>query len=71
MENKIIQIIPAPKALWAVYAKDSGERVSQVVCLALTATGKVMAMDTFGGHIDFCDDEFSCFKGFRKYSSRE
>lgn len=66
MKEKIIQIIPAPANLYAIYAVDGGEGISEVVCLALTDSGKVLAMDVFGREIDFCDGEHTTFKGFRK-----
>ncbi len=70
MKSEIIQIIPAPEALYAVYATDRGKRTSQVICLALMDDGKIRALDAFGDEIDFCDSEYTCFKGFVKYSKR-
>jgi len=45
MNEKIIQIIPAPADLWAVYAKETNEPLSEggvcrVACLALMEDGE-------------------------------
>ena len=70
MNEKIIQIIPAPSDMWAVYAKEENEPVSEggmyrVACLALMEDGEtVRAMVADGdGIIDFADgpDNFAGF----------
>ena len=47
MNEKIIQIIPAPADLWAVYAKETNEPLSEggvcrVACLALMEDGETV-----------------------------
>ena len=70
MSEKIIQIIPAPSDMWAVYAKEENEPLSEgsmyrVACLALMEDGEtVRAMVADGdGIIDFadCADNFAGF----------
>ena len=52
IENeKIIQIIPAPENLFAVYEDEEGEFETKVVCLGLTNIGNVILMD-----IDYVGD---------------
>lgn len=48
MEEKIIQIVPAPKNIYAVYTnEDNPDRdiTSNIICLALTDQGNVWLMD--------------------------
>jgi len=67
MDEKIIQIIPAPAKLFAVYSNEENpkrEITSRIVCLALTDKGEVYAMDTDStGFIDRSDNAGN-FKGF-------
>lgn len=76
MNEKIIQIIPAPADMWAVYAKDENEPMSEgwvcrVACLALMDDGEtVRAMVADGdGIIDFADCA-SNFVGFTSDNGR-
>jgi len=45
MTDKIIQIMPAPKNLFAIYKNDNQEIESPIICLALTSDGNVLSMD--------------------------
>lgn len=70
MTEKIKQIIPAPADMWAVYAKEENEPLSEggmgrVACLALMDDGEtVRAMVADGdGIVDFADTS-SNFVGF-------
>ena len=72
MCEKIIQIIPAPTDMWAVYAKEENEPLSEggvcrVACLALMEDGQtVRAMVADGdGIIDFAD----CSENFAGFTS--
>lgn len=46
MDEKIIQIMPAPKNLFVVHEDEEREFTTRVVCLALTDHGRVFMMDT-------------------------
>ncbi len=46
MDDKIIQIMPAPDNLYAVYDDDGEELKTKIVCLALTNDGDVFMMDS-------------------------
>lgn len=42
MENRLIQIIPAPKGIFAITHDDCGERKEvHLICLGLTAQGEI------------------------------
>jgi len=46
--NKIIQIIPAPENLYAIYKDDDNPDIPmevKVICLGLTNEGKVILLD--------------------------
>lgn len=45
MENKIIQIIPAPKNLYAIYDDEKKEIISKILCLGLTDSGDILLLD--------------------------
>ena len=52
MNEKIIQIIPAPKDLYAVYNIDINEGQSRILCLGLTNEGNVLILaNSFGGDV--------------------
>lgn len=69
MSNKIVQIIPSPADMWAVFAKEETEPMSEggvcrVACLALMDDEEVRAMIAGGdGIVDFADTA-SNFAGF-------
>ena len=46
MEDKIIQIIPAPNDLFVVYDHDCEEEGENLLCLALTDQGNILLMGT-------------------------
>ena len=48
MEEKIIQIIPAPNNLFVVDDYDSEEEGENALCLALTDQGNILIMNTVG-----------------------
>lgn len=45
MDKKIVQIIPAPKDLYATYRDTEGDITAKVVCLGLTNEGEVVLRD--------------------------
>lgn len=45
MEDKIIQIIPAPTNLRTVYQDEGEEIISKVLCIALRDNGEVSLID--------------------------
>lgn len=58
MENKFIQIIPAPENLFSksYIEKDGVYRYSSIVCMALTSDGDIKFCDMDGsGYIDEID----------------
>ncbi|KSU86567.1 hypothetical protein AS180_17930 [Priestia veravalensis] len=66
MAEKIIQIIPAPKNLYAVYQDDEHPKepiLSKIICLGLTDQGEVVLMDMDEtGFIDMADNAMN-YKG--------
>jgi|HigsolmetaGSP11D_1036233.scaffolds.fasta_scaffold00512_10 hypothetical protein len=44
--GKVIQIIPAPSNLLAVYEFDGKTEYNKALCLALTEDGEILIMDT-------------------------
>lgn len=45
MDNKIIQIMPAPESLYAVYYNEKKEIISKILCLGLTDGGDILLLD--------------------------
>ncbi|HZK52783.1 MAG TPA: hypothetical protein VFC84_01075 [Desulfosporosinus sp.] len=73
-KGKIIQILPAPDNLYAVYDMGLGfenEKV-KVLCLALTDRGDIlpMTMDDDIGHVEEAREP-ECFKYFRWKRKKE
>ena len=68
MKGKIIQIIPAPDNLYAVYDMGLGlkEEEAKVLCLALTDEGEIleMVMDDDIGYVEEARAA-KCFKYFK------
>ncbi|MFZ3132688.1 MAG: hypothetical protein WA125_16705 [Desulfosporosinus sp.] len=68
MKGKIIQIIPAPSNLFAVYnmGLNFEEEEAKIICLALTNEGEIleMVMDDDIGYIEEARaaECFKCFK---------
>lgn len=57
MYEKIVQIMPAPKGLRAVYEDEGRRMVSRIVCLGLTMDGGVCFMDyDEDGNISIVDE---------------
>lgn len=47
MEDKIIQIMPAPTNMFAVYGLGNGEEFcSKIICLGLTSSGDILLLDS-------------------------
>jgi len=44
MKGRVIQIMPAPDNLFAVYGKNGGEEERKALCVALTDQGSVFPM---------------------------
>lgn len=66
MDNKIIQIIPAPTNLFVSYKTSEGchpdDRIeSKVLCLALTSDGDILLMDMCA---DGCVDDATTSSNF-------